>query len=211
MSEFRKHTGRAVVMAQDNISTDQIIPSREMKRVSKIGLGDGLFANLRYIDAAKGGRTPDPDFVLNQRDGESASVLVAGANFGCGSSREHAVWALKEFGFRVIAAESFGTIFFNNCAANGVLPVVLTPEEVSALMETVLAGSHVKADLEAQRLMAGDLDFSFTLPPAQREMLLKGLSAIDVTLADKPLIDLFVAQDQKLRGWLYKTERPPNG
>ena len=203
MEKFRTHTGRAVVMAQENISTDQIIPSREMKRVSKIGLGGGLFANQRYLDAAKGGRTPDPDFVLNQPRGNRASILVAGANFGCGSSREHAVWALKEFGFRVIVAESFGTIFFDNCVANGVLPVVLEPGEIEALMEAVLAGGEIVADLEALSVTAGDLTFSFSLPESKREVLLDGLSPIDVTLADKSLIDDFVARDRAARGWLY--------
>lgn len=203
MEKFSTHKGRAVVMAQENISTDQIIPSREMKRVSKIGLGGGLFANQRYLDAAKGGRTPDPDFVLERPGGDCASVLVAGANFGCGSSREHAVWALREFGFRVIVAESFGTIFFDNCVANGVLPVVLKPAEIEALMDAVLAGSEVEADLEALSVTAGDLTFSFSLSASKRDVLLDGLSPIDVTLADKALIDDFVARDRVARSWLY--------
>lgn len=211
MDAFRTHKGRAIVMAQDNISTDQIIPSREIKRVSKIGLADGLFANQRYLDAAKGGRMPDPEFVLNQPDGKRASILVAGANFGCGSSREHAVWALKEFGFRVVVAESFGTIFFDNCTANGVLPVILAPKDIETLMQPIAAGYNVQADLEAQCVKADGLSFSFALPDAKRDMLLNGLSPIDVTLADKTLIDAFIARDRGLRGWLYSKSRLNDG
>ena len=204
MKAFRTHRGLAVVMAQDNVNTDQIIPSREMKRVSKVGLSDGLFANIRYTDAATGGRTPDPEFVLNQPEAKGTSILISGANFGCGSSREHAVWALKEFGFRVIVAESFGTIFYDNCIANGVLPITLAAADIQKLA-AASAAHEMTVDLEAQCLRVADIELAFSIPETKRQMLLNGWAPIDVTLQDHAVIDAFVTVDKSRRPWLYKS------
>ena len=131
MDKFERHTGVAAAMLRGNVDTDAIIPSREMKRVSKDGLGEGLFAGWRYLE--QGGREPNPDFVLNQPAYEETSILFSGPNFGCGSSREHAVWALAEFGIRAIIAPGFGAIFANNCVRNGLLPLVLEDVLVSEI------------------------------------------------------------------------------
>ena len=202
MDPFLTHTGRAIVMAVANVNTDQIIPSREMKRVSKKGLSDGLFANLRYTDSATGGRTPNPDFLLNQSSAHGASTLIAGPNFGCGSSREHAVWALKEYGFRVLIAPGFGSIFRDNCLTNGVLAITLDEGQIAQLT----AASHnteVTANLEDMTLICGACTFPFALPEDKRHMLINGLSPIDVTLQDQDKIEGFRAADQAARSWLY--------
>ncbi|QBF33960.1 3-isopropylmalate dehydratase small subunit [Thalassococcus sp. S3] len=203
MEAFRQHQGLAAVMAVDNVNTDQIIPSREMKRVSKKGLADGLFANLRYLDADTGGRTPDPDFLLNQPEAQGATILIGGVNLGCGSSREHAVWALREYGFRALIAASFGSIFRDNCVANGVVPVTLDKAEVAALAEAA-AAHHVTVDLDAMQVRCGDLSFDFKLSDERREMLREGLSPVDVTLKHQSEIDAFRARDRITRAWLYQ-------
>jgi len=204
MSGWVRHQGIAVPMREDNISTDAIIPSREMKRVSKIGLADGLFGNLRYVT----GRTPQTKFVLNDPVYASASILLAGRNFGCGSSREHAVWALKDYGFRAIIAESFGAIFLDNCIANGLAPVTLRDEDIADIAAWC-AGSPqertVTIDLQLMEVVAGKA-YSFQLPQAQRDMLLRGHSLIDVTLQSSAAdIDRFSEQDRQQRPWLYQT------
>lgn len=198
---FQIHTGRAIVLDKDNVNTDEIIPSQEIKQVSKSKLADGLFANKRYL-AAHGQRVPNPDFVLNQPQARSATVLISGANFGCGSSREHAVWALRDYGFRVILASSFATIFFDNCIANGLLPVTLKADEVRGLAEKS-KDQDVMVNLLSLQVCCGDLEFSFSLPPSKRELLLKGLSPIDLTLQDGKAIDAFISDDRIARPWLY--------
>jgi 3-isopropylmalate/(R)-2-methylmalate dehydratase small subunit len=200
---FTRHTGIAAPFLNDNTSTDTIIPSREMKRVSKKGLGEGLFANLRYSDT---GRTPDPSFVLNRPEYAGASVLLVGRNFGSGSSREHAVWALDDFGIRVIIGESFGTIFYNNCIANGLLPVQLDSEAISSIAawcEKDPQASLVSADLEQQTVEAGGRSFPFEIAAAERDMLLGGLSPIDVTLQHRDAIVGFMKHDREARPWLH--------
>lgn len=134
MEPLSQHTGIAVQLMRDNVDTDLIIPSREMKKVSKKGLGEGLFANRRYLPDS---RRPDRDVPLNDPARDGASILISGRNFGCGSSREHAIWALHEYGIRVIIAESFGAIFYDNCIANGLLPCVLPGDVIARLVEWV--------------------------------------------------------------------------
>jgi 3-isopropylmalate/(R)-2-methylmalate dehydratase small subunit len=200
---FSRHTGIAAPFLNDNTSTDAIIPSREMKRVSKKGLGEGLFANLRYTDT---GRTPDPSFVLNRPEYSGASVLLVGRNFGSGSSREHAVWALDDFGIRVIIGESFGTIFYNNCIANGLLPVQLDADGITwiaAWCEKDPQTNLVTTDLEQQTVEARGRSFPFEIAAAERDMLLGGLSPIDVTLKHRDAIVGFMQNDRKIRPWLY--------
>ena len=157
---FIRHSGKIAVLPVDNIDTDQIIPSREMKTVGRTGLADGLFAGWRYVSADD--RTPNPDFVLNDPEHSDATILVAGENFGCGSSREHAVWALFEYGIRVIIARSFGDIFFNNCLRNGILPIRLSPEKTDKIMALTRDTTFV-IDLPEQQLRFGDSAIRFDI------------------------------------------------
>jgi 3-isopropylmalate/(R)-2-methylmalate dehydratase small subunit len=203
MDKFTTHTGVAAALLRSNIDTDAIIPSREMKTVSKTGLADGLFAGWRYVQA----REPDPNFVLNRHEQRGSTILLAGLNFGCGSSREHAVWALKEYGIRAIIAPSFGAIFAGNCVRNGLLPVVLPEAQVAALAASVAAdpqGRRLSVDL--QRCVVSDAagkPYPFELAASQREMLLKGLDPIALTLASSAAIEAFQAEDRKVRPWIY--------
>lgn len=205
MQPFTTLTAVAVPMIRPNIDTDAIIPSREMKTVSKTGLSEGLFAGWRYLEV--GGRTPDPSFVLNRPEYQGARILLGGDNFGCGSSREHAVWALVEYGFRVVIAPSFNSIFFNNCVRNGVVPVVLPAdaiEELAAQVEADPLQRQVTVDLTAGRVLGpGGGAWAFLLDDEQRLMLLEGLDAIDLTLKDADLLSAFRAADRAQRPWIY--------
>ncbi|MGJ8563018.1 MAG: 3-isopropylmalate dehydratase small subunit [Alphaproteobacteria bacterium] len=189
MTPFTIHAGIAAPMLRNNIDTDQIIPSREMKTVSKTGLKGGLFAGQRYGD----GRMPSPDFVLNKDEFKNATILLSGQNFGCGSSREHAVWALKEYGFRAIIAESFGEIFYNNCVRNGILCVQLTAQKISGLPQNVII------DLERQTING----IAFTIPDGDKAMLIGGLDPIALTLQNQTDIEAHVAKDKRQRPWVY--------
>ncbi len=171
---------KAVPILRDNIDTDAIIPSREIKGVTKTGLSEGLFAGWRYV----GGREINSDFLLNWPQFKGAQILLSGANFGCGSSREQAVWALTEYGFRVIVAESFGEIFYNNCIANGVLPIRL-PGRSIALLAKIDKG--IEVNLETQKI--GGISFDISKP--HKHMLLGGLDAIDLTHRSMDNIETF--------------------
>ena len=204
MSEpFLNHFGIAAVLMRDNVDTDQIIPSREMRAVSRHGLAEGLFAGWRYVDPAS--RKEDPDFVLNQAHQKGTSVLVTGQNFGCGSSREHAVWALKEYGIRVIIAKSFGEIFHGNCIRNGVLPIVLDAETVDELA-TVYSPFQVEVDLEAQIVSCPQRPNwgpSFQIDSFAKRLLTLGLDPIDLTLKSTREIEDYFARDSAQRPWVY--------
>jgi len=199
---IRQITSVAVPLMRDNVDTDQIIPSREMRTVSRVGLADGLFAGWRYVDAES--RAPDGDFILNQADYEEARILLAGANFGCGSSREHAVWALKEFGFRVIIAESFGEIFCNNCIRNGLLPVSLPSGDSARIADAMPA--PVRIDL-VEQVVSGPVGetLGFTIEPFARRMLLEGRDPIDLTLESAAEITAWLEHDRGRRPWLYES------
>ncbi len=201
MKPFRQHEGVAAPLLVDNVDTDQIIPSREMKRVSKLGLGDGLFAGWRYAND-DGKRGPEqPGFILNQPGYRNATVLLAGKNFGCGSSREHAVWALADFGIRAVIAESFGRIFRSNCARNGMLAISLPARDIARVAG--VSGS-ICIDLEAQVIELGNgVTVGFTVDPGERDMLLEGLDYIDFALQYAPDIDNFVAANRERRPWAY--------
>ncbi len=181
MRKFTRLTGIAAPLHRPNIDTDAIIPSREMKRVSKEGLGQGLFANWRYDDVAA--RREAPDFVLNRAPFRTAPILIGGPNFGCGSSREHAVWALVDFGIRCVIAPSFGAIFQGNCVRNGLLPVVLDPATVAELAGRAnRAPLSLTVDLVETCVTVPDgKSYRFALPRGDREMLLEGLDAIAVS------------------------------
>jgi 3-isopropylmalate/(R)-2-methylmalate dehydratase small subunit len=205
MEKFTRLTAIAAPILRLNIDTDIIIPSREMKRVSKQGLGEGLFAGWRYT--TPGGRDPDPAFILNRAPYEDAQIILSGANFGCGSSREHAVWALHEWGIRCIIAPSFGAIFQSNCVRNGILPVVIEESRVTELARQVEqdpAANTLTVDLLSCTVTAPDGQASgFEIPPGDREMLLEGLDAIASTQKRDDEILAFQARDRLRRPWVY--------
>lgn len=210
MKPFTTHQGIAAPLLRINVDTDAIIPSREMKTVGKRGLADGLFAGWRY--SSPQGREPNPDFVLNQPQYRGATILLSGANFGCGSSREHAVWALAEYGMRCVIAPSFGSIFFNNCVRNGLLPVVLDEGTVQTLAEQVQAapaGAQLQIDLRAKTVTAPNgSQHAFDLQDLHRTMLLEGLDPIGLTLRESDGIQDFIAQDRSQRPWVYAAPDP---
>ena len=205
MLPFDVLTAVAAPLIRANVDTDAIIPSREMKSVSKQGLADGLFAGWRYT--AIGGRDPDPGFVLNQPAYAGTRVLLSGENFGCGSSREHAVWALLEYGIRAVVAPSFAPIFHGNCVRNGILPVRLDAASIARLADAVAPDPQQRrltVDLVRQRITGPDgLEFGFEIEPEEREMLLEGLDAIDLTLKHRDAIEAFRARDRGRRPWIY--------
>ncbi|MEO7786436.1 MAG: 3-isopropylmalate dehydratase small subunit [Sphingomicrobium sp.] len=192
-------------LIRDNVDTDAIIPSREMTTTGKTGLADGLFAGWRYV--ALGTRSPDPSFILNNPAYRDARIILSGANFGCGSSREHAVWALAECGFRAILATSFNPIFQGNCLRNGILPVTLAPDmiaELQARSERAGAPTPVTIVLASQTIIAADGSITrFDIDSEAKEMLLHGLDAIDLTLRSAPAIAAFRHEDYRNRPWAY--------
>lgn len=201
---FVHHTGIAAPLLIDHIDTDQIIPSREMKQVSQEGLADGLFAGWRYADAKT--REPDPNFILNTPAYRGATILLAGENFGCGSSREHAVWALVEYGIRAVIAVSFGGIFAGNATRNGLLPVSLTAKSVQTLAERIGEDpqSHpVTIDLKAQTVSLDEFSDRFEIEGYAKRLLLEGLDPIGLTLQQQDAIETFQSEDAKRRPWVY--------
>ena len=209
---FTVHRGVAAPLLIRNIDTDTIIPSREIQRVSRQGLGDGLFADWRYLEPGSG-REPDPEFILNRDGYQDASILLAGANFGCGSSREHAVWALREFGIRAVLAPSFGSIFRNNCTLNGILAVTVKDEAIRLLADWVRADprrNQLEIDLKKQVVeWKARKTLAFEIEPARRRLLLQGLDSIAVTLQQASTIDEFEAADRAARPWVYWLPESP--
>jgi len=183
MKPFRRVTGPAAPLDRVDVDTDQIIPKQFLKRIEKSGYGDFLFFDWRYLDDG----TPDPDFVLNREPFDQAPILLAGRNFGCGSSREHAAWALENFGIRAVVATSFADIFQSNCYQNGLLPVTLPEEQIRHLMESAEADPayRVTIDLENNTISDGrGFENAFEVDPFRRNSLLEGLDDIDMTLRD---------------------------
>jgi 3-isopropylmalate/(R)-2-methylmalate dehydratase small subunit len=195
MQPFTLHTGLAAAMLQDNINTDLIIPKQFLKTIHRKGLGRHLFFDLRYRDDG----SEDPGFPLNREPGRSASILLAGANFGCGSSREHAPWALLDFGFRAVLAPSFADIFATNAVKNGILPAVVAPEALLALAAHV---GELQVDLEAQRIRAGNLEFDFQTDPWARNILLEGLDEVEQTLRGIDRVEAFEQRRRETAPWL---------
>ena len=179
MQPFRKHTGLAVPLKRVNVDTDQIIPKQFLKRIERTGYENFLFFDWRYTAAG----TPDPGFVLNEPRYAGASILIAGANFGCGSSREHAVWALRDYGFRAIIAPSFADIFAINCTKNGIPTVRLTDRENVELMQRAEQGCEITVDLETKTVSDGrGFSALFEMDDFRRHCLLEGLDEISLTL-----------------------------
>jgi 3-isopropylmalate/(R)-2-methylmalate dehydratase small subunit len=196
MQAFTKHTGLVAPLDRVNVDTDQMVPKQFLKLLTRQGYGRVLFYDWRYLPGEK----PNPDFILNAARYKGASVILARANFGCGSSREHAPWAILDYGFRAILAPSYADIFYNNCFKNGILPVTLSNEQMDELFSRTEKneGYRLTVDLE-QQAVADDrgLRYSFTIDPFRRECLLKGLDDIGLTLVHEDHISAF--EDQNLR------------
>lgn len=199
MQPFTRLDGRAAPLPVANIDTDQIIPKQFLKTVEREGLGKGLFYDLRFDNDGN----PKPDFVLHQEAYKGANILIAGDNFGCGSSREHAPWALLDFGLRCVIAPSFADIFYNNSFENGLLPIAMPEEDVHALMAEARGGNHVfSVDLESQTVTApSGRRISFQIDPGRREKLLKGLDSIGETLQHGDDISRFEAARARTQPW----------
>jgi len=200
MEAFTRLDAPAAPLPLANIDTDQIIPKQFLKTVERAGLAKGLFYDFRFDEQGR----EKPDFVLNQPAYKGAGVLIAGDNFGCGSSREHAPWALMDFGIRAVISTSFADIFYNNCFQNGLLPVVLKAEEVQQLMDEARGGNHVVSiDLEAQTVTSpSGAVFTFDIDPKKKAKMLKGLDAIGETLEAQAAIDTYEMKQALAQPWL---------
>lgn len=214
MRAFTQHTGVVAPMDRANVDTDMIIPKQFLKSIKRSGFGPNLFDELRYLDegqpdADNSGRPLNPDFVLNLPRYSGASVLIARENFGCGSSREHAPWALEDFGFRVVIAPSFADIFFNNCFKNGLLPIVLSETLIDGLFKAVDAneGYKLTIDLEKQLILTPDgQDIPFEVDAFRKHCLLNGLDDIGLTLQDADDIREYEAKRRETSPWLFAAE-----
>ena len=201
MQKFTTLTGVAAPLPIVNVDTDMIIPKDYLKTIKRTGLGTGLFAEMRYNEDG----SENPDFVLNQPAYRDAKILVAGDNFGCGSSREHAPWALLDFGIRCVISTSFADIFYNNCFKNGILPVVVKPEELEKLMDDAERGANatLTVDLEAQEIRGPDGGvIKFEIDAFKRHCLLNGLDDIGLTLEKAPAIESFERKYAENRPWV---------
>ncbi|MFG6431493.1 3-isopropylmalate dehydratase small subunit [Roseateles sp. LYH14W] len=210
MDKFTIHKGLVAPMDRDNVDTDAIIPKQFLKSIKRSGFGPNLFDEWRYLDHGEPGqdpasRKPNPDFVLNQPRYAGASVLIARSNFGCGSSREHAPWALQQYGFRAILAPSFADIFFNNCFKNGLLPIALSESAIARLFDEVAAfpGYQLTVDLPRQVVVKPDgAELPFDIEPFRKECLIGGLDEIGLTLQHTDKIRAYEAQRIASKPWL---------
>ena len=200
MDKFVKLTGVAAPLPVVNVDTDMIIPKDYLKTIKRTGLGVGLFAEARYNEDG----TPNPDFILNKPAYQNAKILVAGDNFGCGSSREHAPWALLDFGIRCVISTSFADIFYNNCFKNGILPIKVSPEDLEKLMDDASRGSNaiLTVDLENMEITGPDGgSITFDLDAFKRHCLLNGLDDIGLTMQKAPAIASFETRLAETRPW----------
>jgi 3-isopropylmalate/(R)-2-methylmalate dehydratase small subunit len=202
MDKFTTLEGIAAPLPMINVDTDKIIPKQHLKTIKRSGLGKVLFDELRYRPDG----SENPDFILNKPAYRQAKVIVAGENFGCGSSREHAPWALLDFGIRCVIAASFADIFYNNCFKNGILPIKLPKEDVDKLMDDASRGANavISIDLEKQEIRGPDGGcVKFDIDAFRKHCLLNGLDDVGLTLQKKPKIDGFEAQQKSAQPWLY--------
>lgn len=212
MQAFTTHEGLIAPLDRANVDTDAIIPKQYLKSIKRTGFGPHLFDDWRYLDA--GGldidpstRRENPDFVLNRPEYRDASILLARENFGCGSSREHAVWALDNAGFRVVIAPSFADIFYNNCSKNGVLAIVLKAEEVDELFDLTTSGRQIEAriDLAAQQVIVDkNKTYDFEIDAYRKDSLLRGLDDIGLTLQHADAIRAYEQQRREQKPWLFQ-------
>jgi len=212
MQPFRILTGLVAPLDRANVDTDVIIPKQFLKSIKRSGFGPNLFDAWRYLDRGEPGidnskRPLNPDFVLNEPRYRGAEILLARRNFGCGSSREHAPWALQDYGFRAVIAPSYGDIFFNNCYKNGLLPIVLSMHEVDRLFHETVAfpGFRLAIDLEQQTVATSDgaMVFGFEVEPFRKHCLLNGLDDIGLTLQHADAIRAFEAKHKTEQPWLF--------
>ncbi|MCZ6641991.1 MAG: 3-isopropylmalate dehydratase small subunit [Gammaproteobacteria bacterium] len=211
MRPFEHLKGIVAPLDRLNVDTDQIIPKQFLKSIKRTGFGDNLFDAWRFADEGTIGKTPNerrlnPDFVLNQPRYQDARILLARTNFGCGSSREHAVWSLLEFGFRCVIAPSFADIFLSNCFKNGLLPIVLEEQIVDRLFEMVSAqqGFEITVDLPAQEIRLPESErFEFAIDPFKKRTLIEGLDDIDLTLDHREEIVAFESRHRQRMPWLF--------
>ncbi|MEL6977105.1 MAG: 3-isopropylmalate dehydratase small subunit [Pseudomonadota bacterium] len=204
MQKFTTLTGVAAPLPLMNVDTDMIIPKQFLKTIKRTGLGVHLFSEMRYDDAG----AEKPEFVLNQPAYRNASILVSGENFGCGSSREHAPWAIMDFGIRCVIAPSFADIFYNNCFKNGVLPIALPQEEIDKLLDDAGRGANARltVDLEAQEIRGPDGGvIAFDVDPFRKRCLLEGLDDVGLTMQKVAAIDAFEAEAAATRPWLFQS------
>ena len=203
-------TGIVATFDRDNIDTDQIIPTEYLKSIKKFGFGDFLFDGWRYLDEGRldmtsEDRSKNHDFILNKEPFVNAEILLARDNFGCGSSREHAVWALRDFGFKAVIASSFGDIFYNNCFKNSVLPIKLSKEEINHLFNISSSSSvNFKIDLQRKDLKFGDdSSYSFDVKDSLLDRIINNLDDVDITLRHKSDIKIFEQTRRNQRPWLF--------
>ncbi|MGI9558770.1 MAG: 3-isopropylmalate dehydratase small subunit [Thermodesulfobacteriota bacterium] len=210
MEKFTKIKAKVAPLDRANVDTDQIIPKQFLKRVERTGFGEFLFYDWRFLDD---GKTPNPDFEMNEERYKDAGVLIARENFGGGSSREHAPWSIREFGFRVIIAPSFADIFYNNCFKNSILPVKLDRETVDGIFETVRAnpGFTLEVDLEKQTITGDGAAFEFEIDPFRKRTLLEGLDDISQTLKESGLIDGYESARVESRPWGFPEKQTEAG
>ncbi|MDB9997642.1 3-isopropylmalate dehydratase small subunit [Gammaproteobacteria bacterium] len=204
--------GTVASIDRDNIDTDQIIPTEYLKSIKKFGFEDYLFDGWRYLDQGKLGITKDQreineDFILNNPPYDEASILLTRNNFGCGSSREHAVWALRDFGIKAVIASSFGDIFYNNCFKNGVLPIELTKEQIEVLFSQVQdTAKKITVSLDAKKLTTGEIEYDFKVEDNLLERIIFGLDDVDITLQDKDVIREFEESRKQAKPWIYAND-----
>ena len=204
--------GLVACIDRDNIDTDQIIPTEYLKSIKKFGFEDYLFDGWRYLDDGKLGITKEQrqineDFILNNAPYDNASILLTRDNFGCGSSREHAVWALRDFGIKTVIASSFGDIFYNNCFKNGVLPIKLSKEQIEELFsQTQETSNEITVSLDAKKLTIASVEYSFEVEDNLLERIIYGLDDVDITLQDKDVIREFEDSRMKSKPWIYAND-----
>ena len=204
--------GLVASIDRDNIDTGQIIPTEYLKSIKKFGFEDYLFDGWRYLDDGKLGITKEQrqineDFILNNAPYDQASILLTRDNFGCGSSREHAVWALRDFGIKTVIASSFGDIFYNNCFKNGVLPIKLSKEQIEELFsQTQGTSNEITVSLDAKKLTSAAVEYSFEVEDNLLERIIYGLDDVDITLQDKDVIKEFEDSRMKSKPWIYAND-----
>jgi len=204
MEAYKKHTSIAALMDRSNVDTDQIIPKNFMKKVERTGFGVHLFHNWRFL---ADNITPNPDFELNKPAFKGAKILVAGENFGCGSSREHAPWAIADYGFNTVISTSFADIFYSNCFKNSILPIKVSKDELAALMAEIAANEGVEftVDLAEQKVMTpGGIEINFDVDAFRKQSLLEGLDDIAWTLKHQDKISAFEEKQKQVLPWLWK-------
>ena len=209
MRAFTEHTGFAAPLDRVNVDTDQIIPKQYLKSIKRTGFGDYLFDGWRFLDEGDIGMTPNErqinhEFVLNDADYQGASILLARDNFGCGSSREHAVWALLEYGFSAVIATSFADIFYSNCFKNGLLPIVLPAEAIEHLFAQARKKQQLGIDLAAQVVTTPDQTYAFDIDPVLKAKMLAGEDDIAMTLAEAEMIQAFETRHRQAQPWLFE-------